>query len=949
VSSDSHISIDPGPKKVPGYSLIPTLVVLAILSFGASFLFYSPTERGVGSGQLGPISTSLGKAVDVQAPGGLGTSRFRSIDLRFQFRVTKFVTYENLFQTGPYNSGLRAEISPSINGHRSVALIAQFTDGTSFVPPLVDNVVVDKTYTVLIKIFRASRITAWVDRQKQFTYSFATPIIEPSLHRIAVGTGFSHTRPFDGVMSGFKLSFRDFVRSPSDVTPVVLQVEAALMLSAALILLVLRFSVGEVAAQLLGRTRSRRSINSPAEHLGGRLILVGLLLVVAGTTVLELITPPENTVLQRSGEESFRWAGVTPGKLASYSLDGAPQLFKGATSDDVSISFDMRLDATATSHRHYSPVVVSTMNGNQGINFYLLHGRELAATWGQVFIPGPTGALLSKRLARNEWIHVRAIMQHNQYSLFSIDGQQVSAFMWALPNLNVVPLQISIGGDTNATIGGSLSNLQQIAGHKNNTFGGSVRNVAMTVVLYRQPSSRVNYLLLRVGQLLAILAIAIGIIVLVSRFLSRLIPVAARVHRRLVLVIFGTAGIGIVANFLIDQLHVQQSPIPYIQRSSWIATQVPQFSDFTQVVEIFKSLNPYGVQAGNYPPVGFWLAAPFSWMSQYAGLFVFLATCVGFMLWWISRSFTSGLSQVERVSVIAIVFLSLPVSFAFDRANLDLLIFIMVVVATAAFQQKRNGLAAVWFGLASAAKIFPGLYLLLFLRMRKKYLALAIAVAICTTVLAMLGFDGSLRQNFQHLPSALFASNPGGTVGSTYDNNSLVGAAQGFGLAIYGLSGMETVWQAIHPFVIYLEVTGFSFLTWYLWRKEQSLWRSTTLVTAAFLLLPTVSYYYELIFILIPLALFVREATVNARTLRIACLFGLVLAPKAFFYIANSQVDFSVLLTAPLLVGLAAAVIHDGVCERRMSSKEDQGMDQVELGDSSVLSHIARLSDSLEE
>ncbi len=948
MSSELLLPVNAGHSKLPRNTLLSALVVLAIMSWSMSFLFYTAPQREVGSGQIGPISASSRRAVDVHAPPGLGSAPLRSIDLRFQFRVAKFVTYENLFQTGPNNLGIRAEMSPNIQGHRSIDLISQFTDGTSFVTPLVENTAIGKTYAIVIKIYRGSRITAWVDGQKQFTYSYATPIIEPSLGSVAVGTGYNQTRPFDGVVNGFKLSYREFVSSTSSTTPMALQVTAALLSAIAAVLFLFTFATGGLTARLSARSTKRVPDHWWDEGLGRRYVLLGLLLVVVGTTILEVVTPPENAVLQQSGEQNFALAGVSPGKMTNYSLGSTPQLFKSAASLDVSISFDMKLDATPPRGSQFSPVVVSTLNGNEGIDFYLLPGGGLAATWGQVYLPTPTGALLSKRLPRNQWISVQAIMKRNQSSQILIDGQQVSAFMWAVPNLNVLPSQVVIGGDPSATVGGSAADPQLSGGSKSGTFGGSVTNLKMKVVLYREPSSRVNYLLVRSSQLLAILAIAFGTILLASRFLSRLIPLAAGVHRSLVLIVFGTAGIGIVVNLFIDQLHVQQSPVPYFERSTWLATPIPRFSDFMQVFEIFKSLNPYGVQAGNYPPVGFWLVSPFSWMSQYASLYVFLSVCAGFMLWWFARSFTQGLSRIGQALVVATLCLSLPVSFAFDRANIDLLVFIFVVLGTAAFEQRRSGLAAVWIGMAGAAKIFPGLYLLLFLRGRKPYLILAIAVVICATLLATLGFDGSLRQNLDRLPSDLFSSNPGGTVGSTYYNNSLVGAAQGFGLAINGMHGMEVVWRAIQPFTIYLETTGITFLTWYLWFKEKSLWRSTTLATVAFLLLPTVSYYYELIFLLIPVALFIRQGSVNARTLRIACLFGLILAPKAYFYIANSQVDISVLFTAPLLVALGAAVIHDGVCERRISTNDNPSVSHAELGDDNIPSHAAKQSESIE-
>ncbi len=77
------------------------------------------------------------------------------------------------------------------------------------------------------------------------------------------------------------------------------------------------------------------------------------------------------------------------------------------------------------------------------------------------------------------------------------------------------------------------------------------------------------------------------------------------------------------------------------------------------------------------------------------------------------------------------------------------------------------------------------------------------------------------------------------------------------------------------------------------------------------------SNYYELLFLLIALSLFVKHASVNRNNLAIAALFGLLLAPRAWFYLGNSMIDVSVLSSAPLLIGLVAAVLYDGHHERK--------------------------------
>lgn len=896
----SRLSANFRKPKMRQSFLTLAFVLLAIVGWSVSSLLPSTTIRTIGKGQLGPVSAASDKPISVPAPIILGQQRLRSIDIQFRFRVEKFKTHENLFQTGPTNFGLRMEISPDGKGNYTAVLITQLSNGSLFVPPLVDNIILGKTYSVVIKLDKSSRITAWVDNKLQFAYSYSSPILKPTLSKIVVGTGFNQLRPFDGVVSDFKMTFREFSSSTMESTVVTLQVAAALFMATAIVIFLLQISIGEFLLQLLGVSGRRLRTRWRANVFTGRVVFLGLLLVIAGTAVLELVTPPENAVLQKSGEQIFRSTGVSLGQVTSNSLAGAPQLFNNAAATDVSISFNMKLGSSTPRARHFSSTVVSTFSGNQGLLFEVRPSGKLICVIGQVGqYPGPL--VLAKQLPRNRWISVQGQIDHGESVQFQVDGQKVFAFSSGNPYFNATPLGLQIGGDSNRAFNGSISKLK------------------MTVVLYQEPSTRIKYLLVRLSQLLAILAIALGIFVLARRFLSRLFPATISINRALVFMVFGTTGIGIAINFLVDQLHIQQSPIPYIQRNTWLYSPTPRFSDFLQVLDLFKSFHPYGVLGGNYPPVGYWMLVPFAWISnEYVALFVFIAFCLGFLVWWFARSFATGLNRIEKLLIVSVAFLSLPTSFAFDRANLDLLVFIMVVVAIASYEQKRGALAASWLGLASAAKLFPGLYLLVFIRGRMwRFIALGTAVAILCTVFAVTGFHGSLDENIRGFLSGLFSKSFDGTVITTWDNASLVGALQGLGLAIGGISGIEAVWRVIGALTSYVEIGGILLLVWYLRWREQVIWRAVTLITIAFLILPVVSYYYELMYLFIPVALFIRSAEVNVRTLRIACLFGLVLAPKAYFYLASTQVDSSVLLTAPLLIALAVAVVHDGLIERR--------------------------------
>jgi len=510
--------------------------------------------------------------------------------------------------------------------------------------------------------------------------------------------------------------------------------------------------------------------------------------------------------------------------------------------------------------------------------------------------------MLSEHVPEGLWFSVTTDVVRNQSFRFTIDGRQVSAFTYAQPYLNAAPTGLLVGGGPSGT------------------FGGSVQNVVMAVNLYGQRGTPINYALRRVGQLLGAVAIGLGIILLARRWLSRLIPVATSAKRPLVLVTFGTMGVLIAVNVISNLLQFQPGSDPNLSRNTWLFTRAVRFSDFLQVFDIFKSMDPYRIQLGSYPPIGYWLVAPVAWMNQFAGLFVFLAVFVGFMIWWCSRSFTPTLRPVERVAVVVIAFGSLPVTFAIDRANVDLWVFIMLVFGIAALERKRGFLAASWLGLAAAAKILPAVYLFVFLRRRRwRYLWFGIAIAGAATVVALIAFDGTLSQNITGFRSALsnleHTYNQG--YASTYYNSSIFGWAQSIGYAIDNVHGSLVVRHAIEVLVVPGDLVGAVILGWYLYRREQSLWRAVTLITLWMLLLPDVAYYYEMLFLFIPLALFVKHASVSPRSLRIGCFFGLILAPKTYFYFGNGIVDSSVLVTAPLLLALAVYVVRDGILERR--------------------------------
>ena len=561
----------------------------------------------------------------------------------------------------------------------------------------------------------------------------------------------------------------------------------------------------------------------------------------------------------------------------------------------------MRLEGAVSLRSGLNPVV-STFGGGNGqfaskctvpLSPFLTGIMASSAIW---FLPQYT---FLWNFPLHQWVTVSVDVQRSQSFEFMVDGQQVQSFTFNFPLLHAAPMMLTANG----------------------TFGGSVRNVTMEVTLFRQNPSRAPYLLIRLAQSMAIIAIIAATILLAQRFLSKLIPSAVRIRRPLILTTFGTMGIGIMINIFSNLFRFQTTGVPSIERNMWLYTQYVRFSDFFQAYQLLHSFNPYNIQQGSYPPVGYWILAPLLWMNQYAALFVFLALVIGFLVWWISRSFTLEMPMFHQIPIVAIALFSLPVSFAIDRGNNDLIIFVLIVLGIASFEQHRDAMAAVWIGLAGAAKVLPIVYLLIFLRGRRlRYIALGVLVAGAATLLGFSGFRYDFLRSLAGFRTATFALQHqyrnASNATALYYNASVLGWAESIGFAINGSVGAQAVSNVIGPIMLPVEILGGLVLAWYLRWREDSFWRGVTLITVAIILLNQVSYYYDLLFLFLPLSLFVKYATVNRRGLIVSVLFGLVLAPRAYFYLGHSRIDFSVLTTAPLLLALAAAVVYDGYRER---------------------------------
>lgn len=139
------------------------------------------------------------------APQGDDNFTFRDVEIRFKMKAHSITEYNNVFQTAAVNTGIRLELAkPSI-----LALIVGSRGPEGFKGfILTRSLELNKWHSVHIKISRDKRLKVSLDNR--------TVVDSPerdiyfNLSDIALGTGFSRTRPFDGSIGNFSMTARFF-------------------------------------------------------------------------------------------------------------------------------------------------------------------------------------------------------------------------------------------------------------------------------------------------------------------------------------------------------------------------------------------------------------------------------------------------------------------------------------------------------------------------------------------------------------------------------------------------------------------------------------------------------------------------------------------------------------------------------------------------------------------
>jgi len=345
---------------------------------------------------------------------------------------------------------------------------------------------------------------------------------------------------------------------------------------------------------------------------------------------------------------------------------------------------------------------------------------------------------------------------------------------------------------------------------------------------------------------------------------------------------------------------------------------VHHFGDFYEPWVTSQGPHPYVdfplTFASSYFPVTHILLFPLAQLPLTVALVLYLVVFVALFGATIFRHVAgSRLSRVQATIVLTVC--STPVLFLVDRANIEGVLFLLLAAMLLAYRRERIYVAAVLLAVPIAMKGSAGVFWLLFL-MDGHIRAFLVSVATCAgmTLLSLLILPGAIADNVSGLRTALdvITSAAGeGTFGLRH--------SAGLKAAINVLSHVD---EHFNFFVVNYRFVGLALLLAVaaaLLALRPILWQRVALVSAAMILVPSLSYEYRMIHLYLPLLLFLVAERRRGDALFVV-LFGLLLVPKGL-PVLFADVNLGTVVNPLLLLILMAAIVVDAATDHEARAR----------------------------
>jgi hypothetical protein len=348
-----------------------------------------------------------------------------------------------------------------------------------------------------------------------------------------------------------------------------------------------------------------------------------------------------------------------------------------------------------------------------------------------------------------------------------------------------------------------------------------------------------------------------------------------------------------------------------------------RFADFSNIYHYLRNdhlLPEKVVQLVNYPPFAYLLLRVFTVLPLTLALPSFLSVTVGAILYVSYQALHDRTWYLTLGHVLTIVCLSYPLIFTVDRANVEGLVFVLVYWAAEAYSRQRVNASAALLAVATAMKVFPGVFLALpWVDRKYREVGLAILLIVGFTVLGLAVQGGNWWEHVQTLGrnASNYQAHYAVLDEGLFFGHSLWGALKG-GVRMLGDQMLhQYLLQLIYIFYPVLALLLLGFTVAYLGWVEKELWKRVALLVCAMNLLPFVSADYKLMHLYTPLFLFLNAPHKGRLDRLYAVLFGLLLIPKAYAqWGVSGEIHEATIINPLLMILLCLVIMASGLARR---------------------------------
>lgn len=385
--------------------------------------------------------------------------------------------------------------------------------------------------------------------------------------------------------------------------------------------------------------------------------------------------------------------------------------------------------------------------------------------------------------------------------------------------------------------------------------------------------------------------------------------------------------IGFVSTFLSGMVLSATGMI--LNLFSFLFASADVFSDFALTHQATLYTTPYTLHISqfNYFAITYQLAALLGCLPEDVALYLVCSIFILFFMGLCKKYLTQGGRVVTLKNMLIFSFLSYPFVFALSRANYECILFILISLFVFFYSDVRKAkLTAIFLALSIAMKLFPAVFLILYLGdKRYKEVVYISLLALAISIAGYAFLENGLIKNIQdHLINL-----------ALYNRDYAIGnGGLAFGHSLYGLvkffmaycAPLFYIHNISHIFKVYSVVSFaiFFYITWYLLKVETVFWKKIALLVFCMDLLPHVSADYKLLYLYLPIFLFIDAKESSCFDGCYAVVFALLLMFKSYWYfqfapeaqIVPFSVNTSVVLNPILMLVAIGFILYQGLSRR---------------------------------